>query len=106
MDGKKRQQKEMVKRRKIHLSQGDGVLRVDRARKSVDIVGVLVRLGAVDITGLASGGGAARIAGDGGESAFDEGRIRVHVDGGQIPVQCLLVDSVLELENTALRFSG
>lgn len=89
-----------------HLSQSQDVLSISRARKGVDIIRVLVGLGAVGVAGLTGSLGAARVAGDSGETVLDEFRRSIHIDGGKIPVELVRVQSVLELENTVTGLSG
>lgn len=60
---------------------------------------MLVGVGAVGIAGSTGGRGAAGVTGGDGEAALDEGRGAIHVDGRQVPVESVGVDSVLELED-------
>jgi len=67
---------------------------------------VLVRISTVDVTRLAGSGRAARVTRGDRETRGNEGRIRVEVDGGKIPVKGLTLLGVLELEDTVLVGGG
>jgi len=67
---------------------------------------VLVRISTVGVTSRAGSGRAARVTGGDRETRGNEGRIRVEVDGGKIPVKGLTLLGVLELEDTVLVGGG
>jgi len=89
-----------------HLSQSQDVLSILRARKSVDIIRVLVGGGAVGVAGLAGSSGAARVAGNSRETVLDEFRGSVHINRRHVPEQVGVVQGVLELKNTVLALGG
>lgn len=85
-----------------YLSQSNDVLRINRAGERVHIVRVLVRLGAVGVTGLTGSGFAARIARLDREATLDEFRRRIQVDRRHIPVERVRVNSVFKLKHAVL----
>lgn len=85
-----------------YLSQSNDVLRINRAGERVHIVRVLVRLGAVGVTGLTSSSFAAGVARRDREATLDEFRRRIQVDRRQIPVERVRVNGVLELKHAIL----
>jgi len=88
------------------LAQSKSVLSASGARVGINVIRVLVRLQTVRVTSLAGSSGAAVIVGLDGEAGGNEIRIRVEVDGGQIPVKLVAFESVLELEDAVLALGG
>ena len=88
------------------LTQSQDVLSTSRARKGVDIIGVLVSLGAVGVARLTSSSITAGVAGDSRKTVLDEFRRSVHVDGRKVPEELVRVQSVLELEDAVTFLRG
>lgn len=72
----------------------------------VVVIRLLVGLVAVGVAGLAGRRLAARVVGFDGEAGLDEGRLGVHVDGGEIVEDLVTIAGVLELKDAVLAAGG